>query len=81
MAQEAGADVVELCASVEDSIAAARIVNRPRVAGGSEATVDVRDRMRRRFDPWTGATILDTNRPFDEVVASAYDVTTRRSAR
>ena len=81
MAQEAGAVLVELRTSVDDSIAAVRIENRPHVPGGSEATVAVRDRMRRRFDPWIGAAVLDTNRPFDEVVASAYDVATCRSTR
>lgn len=79
MAADAGAVLVELRADVDDSIAAVRIENRARVPGGSEATVAVRDQMRRGFDPWIGAAVLDTNRPFDEVVASAYDVATCRS--
>jgi len=57
---EAGAVTVEIEATADESVAVQRLVDRPRVRGGSEATVEVRQEMRRRFAPWQTATQVAT---------------------
>ena len=54
---------VELRLTVDEATARTRLSTRGRTLGGSEATIEVRDEMRRRFDPWPQATCVDGRQP------------------
>ena len=79
LARDAGALLVELHATADDAIADARLRNRGHEPGGSEATVEIREQMRVRFDPWPGAVALDTGEPLAEVARAAQDAIDSRS--
>ena len=72
VADQAAADLVELQVDAPPAVAAERIAAR-RAAGGdaSDATVDVAVHLRRRFDPWPEAVVVDTTRPLGECVRQA----------
>jgi len=74
-ARDAAVRLVELCCEAPPSVAAARIEAR-RAAGGdaSDATAEVADWMRARFDPWPEAVVIDGSRPADDAVAQAVAV-------
>jgi predicted kinase len=72
-ATETDSDLVQICCSCTDTVAASRILARlAREVDDSEATPAVRDLLARRFDPWPAATVLDTSdRTPAESLASA----------
>ena len=80
LAREQHAALVELHVTADDSVAERRLRNRPAAPGGSEATVEVRDRMRVRFDPWPQAIVLDTCLPLNDTLRTAGDAVTAADA-
>jgi len=72
-AAETGSELVELCCTCEEAVAAARIDERSRGRHDvSEATPQVRSVMAERMDPWSSASTIDTSRRTPaECVASA----------
>lgn len=72
LAREVDATLVQVLAQTDDTVAARRMASRQPVPGGSEATVAVREEMRKRFDPWPDATNVRT----DATAAAAVDAVT-----
>lgn len=63
VAQEAGAEFVEVCCSCEEAVAAGRIEARStRGDDVSDATTAVRDTLARQVDPWPSAVVRDTSK-------------------
>lgn len=72
------ARIVELRCQTPNEVADARIWARSSSgADASDATVEVADWMRSRFDPWPEATVIDSSRQQQEVVDAAVDVSLR----
>jgi len=63
LAEQGGAELVELCCTCDDEVAARRIGGRRRRGrDASEATMAVRRAMAAHMDPWPSAVVLDTSR-------------------
>ena len=63
LAADTGSELVELCCTCDDAVAAERIGLRSRRGGDvSDATPQVRAAMTERMDAWASATVVDTSR-------------------
>jgi predicted kinase len=72
VAEETGADLVELHCVTAPEVAAARIARRATLGGdASDATTKVRDAMAARCDPWPTATAVHTTVPVGDAVQVA----------
>jgi aminoglycoside phosphotransferase family enzyme/predicted kinase len=61
LARATHTELIELCCQCPPEVAAARLTKRvTRGADASDATIDVAERIRARFDPWPTAHIVDT---------------------
>ncbi|MGO9856656.1 MAG: AAA family ATPase [Acidimicrobiales bacterium] len=67
-AEDTGSDLIELCCSCDDAIAAERIRRRQGGDDVSDATPEVRHLMAGKMSPWPSATVIDTS------VATVADV-------
>ncbi len=61
IAQDTRSELVELCCTCDDSVAAARIRERETTGDDSEATPQVRELMARKMDVWPSATPIDSS--------------------
>lgn len=61
VAQEAGASIVELRCEVDAAVARARIVARMQTSDPSDATPEIADHLRARFEPWPESVSIDTS--------------------
>ncbi len=72
VASASSADFLELCCEVDPETSARRISVRRRAGGDpSDATREIGDAIRRRFDPWPRATVVATSGQPHESLASA----------
>lgn len=80
LADECGAELVELECVLDPDLARARIADR-RTTGHdpSDATPELVDTMARRRHPWPSARPVDTSRPVAEVLDAAASTITRRA--
>jgi predicted kinase len=71
-AARAGAWCTELVCRAEPEVVEARLARRAADRNEvSDATVEVAEAIRARFEPWPEATVLDTAAPVDDVIAAA----------
>jgi aminoglycoside phosphotransferase family enzyme/predicted kinase len=61
VAAKTGSELLELCCTCNDAVAAVRMRARRRDADVSEATPEVRAEMAERMDPWPSASVIDTS--------------------
>jgi predicted kinase len=67
LAEQTHADLIELHCVTAPEVAASRIARRVGLGGnGSDATVEIRDAMAARADPWPSATVIRTAVPIGE---------------
>jgi predicted kinase len=72
LAEQTGADLVELRCVTTPEVAAARIARRAALGGDpSDATTDVHEAMAARSDPWPAATVVRTAAPVGDAVQLA----------